>query len=179
MLDLARRLEAIGRGLDAINRTVGLSVRWLAVLMLLVQFSIVVLRYVFGTSFIAMQESVVYLHAALFMLGAGYTLLVDGHVRVDIFYGEAAPKRKAVIDLFGVIVLLVPSVLAILYVTWNFVASSWEILEGPMSVGGIPALFVLKSLIPAFAVLVLLQGAALALKSLATLLLPSVAVDRT
>ena len=179
MLQFALRLEAVGRSIGAVNRAVGLGVRWLAVLMLLVQFTVVVLRYVFGTSFIAMQESVLYLHAALFMLGAGYTLLVDGHVRVDIFYGEAAPKRKAAVDLFGVVVLLVPSVVAILYFTWGFVQSSWEYLEGPISVGGIPAMFVLKSLIPAFAVLVLLQGVALGCRSLATLLLPAVAIDRT
>lgn len=177
MLDLALRLDAVGRGIDRVNRVVGLGVRWLVVLMLLVQFSVVVLRYVFGTSFIAMQESVLYLHAALFMLGAGYTLLADGHVRVDIFYGEASPKRKAAIDLFGVVVLLVPSMLAMLDITWGYVVSSWEILEGPISVGGIPALFLLKSLIPALAVLILLQGAALGCRSLATLLLPATAID--
>ncbi|MCB9947915.1 MAG: TRAP transporter small permease subunit [Rhodospirillaceae bacterium] len=177
MLTLARRLEALGRGLDAVNRFVGHGARWLAVAMLLVQITVVVLRYVFGTSFIAMQESVLYLHAALFMLGAGYTLLVDGHVRVDIFYGEASAKRKAAVDLFGVVTLLVPTCVAILFYTWNFVRASWQILEGPISVGGIPALFVLKTLIPLFAVLVLLQGLALGLKSLSTLLLPAVAID--
>ena len=76
--------------------------------MVLLQFAVVVMRYVFGVGFIFMQEGVIYLHAALFMLGAGYTLLHGGHVRVDIFYRDAAPPRKALIDLLGVILFLVP-----------------------------------------------------------------------
>jgi TRAP-type mannitol/chloroaromatic compound transport system permease small subunit len=155
--------------LDRINRAVGLVVRWAALAMVVIQFAIVVLRYAFGVSDIALNESVLYLHAALFMLAAGYTLLVDGHVRVDIFYARAGEKRRAAIDLFGHLVFLWPTLLVILYWSWPSVRNSWAILEGPISVGGIPASFLLKSLIPAFCALLLIQSAACALRAAATL----------
>jgi TRAP-type mannitol/chloroaromatic compound transport system permease small subunit len=147
----------IGR-LDAINRNVGLVVRWAAILMVLIQFAIVLFRYVFGFSSIAINESVLYLHSILFMLGAGYTLLVDDHVRVDIFYASASIKRKTTIDIFGHLVLLIPSMIVLAYWSWPSVANSWKILEGPISVGGIPASFLLKSLIPAFCGLLIIQS---------------------
>src|SRR5690625_7438097 len=94
------------RLLDSINALVGRWVRWLSVALVLVQFVVVVLRYVFGTSFMAAQESIIYIHAVIFMAGAGYTLLKDGHVRVDIFYGEASRRTRALVDLFGSLFLL-------------------------------------------------------------------------
>ncbi|MGE0847196.1 MAG: TRAP transporter small permease subunit [Flavobacteriaceae bacterium] len=153
--------------LDAVNRAVGHVVRWMALAMMLVQFAIVLLRYVFGLSDIALNESVLYMHSALFMLGAGYTLLVDGHVRVDIFYAKASARRKAAIDVFGHLCLLIPSMTVLLIWTWPSVRNAWTILEGPISVGGIPASFLLKSLIPAFCVLLLVQSAACLLRDLA------------
>ena len=153
--------------LDAVNRAVGHVVRWMALAMMLVQFAIVLLRYVFGLSDIALNESVLYMHSALFMLGAGYTLLVDGHVRVDIFYAKASARRKAAIDVFGHLCLLIPSMTVLLIWTWPSVRNAWAILEGPISVGGIPASFLLKSLIPAFCVLLLVQSAACLLRDLA------------
>ena len=86
-------MERVADGLDRINRVIGLVVRWLALIMVLVQFTIVVLRYVYGVSSIALNESVLYMHATLFMLGAGYTLLINGHVRVDIFQSKAGRPR--------------------------------------------------------------------------------------
>ncbi len=159
-------MERIADGLDSINRTVGLTVRWLALAMVLLQFGIVLLRYVFGYSFIFLSEGVLYLHAAIFMLGAGYTLLVEGHVRVDIFHAGLGTRGKAVIDVFGHLFLLAPSLLILLYYSWPTVRRSWAILEGPISVGGIPASFLLKSLIPAFCVLLLIQGTAVLLRDL-------------
>ncbi len=152
--------------LDAVNRAVGMTVRWLALAMVLLQFAIVVLRYVFGISFIFLNEGVLYMHAALFMLGAGYTLLVDAHVRVDIFYARLPARGRAAIDLFGHLGFLVPSMLVVLWFTWPSVRNSWAVLEGPISVGGIPASFLLKSLIPAFCLLLALQGLACTLKDL-------------
>lgn len=163
-------MNAFADRLDLVNRWVGSAVRWAALLMMLLQFAIVLLRYVFGVSAIALNEGVLYLHAALFMLAAGYTLQVDGHVRVDIFHAKATPRTRALIDLLGHLLLLMPSVSIILYWSWPTVRSSWAILEGPISVGGIPALFLLKSLIPAFCVLLLLQSLALVLRNLASLL---------
>jgi TRAP-type mannitol/chloroaromatic compound transport system permease small subunit len=162
-------MTALADWLDSVNRTVGNVVRWCAILMVLVQFGIVLLRYVFGISFIALNESVLYLHATLFMLGAGYTLLVDGHVRVDIFYAKASRRRQSVIDLFGHLVLLIPSMTVLLVWSWPSVRNSWSILEGPISVGGIPASFLLKSLIPAFCALLLIQSVACLLRDLVRL----------
>lgn len=151
--------------LDSINHGVGMVVRWAAIVMVLIQFAIVLFRYVFGFSSIAVNESVLYLHATLFMLGAGYTLLVDGHVRVDIFYAKSDPGRKAAIDMFGHLVLLIPSMLVLAYWSWPSVVNSWRILEGPISVGGIPASFLLKTLIPAFCVLLVVQSVSCLLAS--------------
>jgi TRAP-type mannitol/chloroaromatic compound transport system permease small subunit len=144
--------------LDGINRLIGNAVCWLALAMSLVQFVIVLLRYTFGISSIAINESVLYMNAALFMLTAGYALLVNGHVRVDVFYGRMSSKARDRVDLFGHAFLLIPSMLTFLYWTWSSARNSWKILEGPISVGGIPAVFLLKTLIPAFCVLLLLQS---------------------
>lgn len=162
MLELADKL-------DRINRAVGAVVRWLALAMVLVQFGTVVLRYVYGVSFIFMNETVLYLHAALFMLAGGYTLLVDGHVRVDIFYGLFGPRGRARIDIFGALCFLMPSMFMIAWFSWPSVRNSWAIMEGAISVGGIPASFLLKSLIPAFCALLIIQGLACILRDLARL----------
>ena len=162
-------MARLADALDGINRWTGRVVRWLALAMVLVQFAVVVLRYAFGISSIAVNESVLYMHAGLFMLGAGYTLLVDGHVRVDIFYAKAGPRRRAAIDVFGHLVLLIPAMAALLYWSWPSVVNAWAIREGPISVGGIPASFLLKSLIPAFCVLLIVQSVACVLRLLAGL----------
>ena len=150
--------------LDGINRAIAAVIRWLALVMVLVQFGIVVGRYVFGVNSIAAQESVLYMHATLFMLAAGYTLLVDKHVRVDVFYAAATERVKRRIDIFGHLFLLLPSMAALLFWSWPSVRNSWAILEGPIAVGGIEAVFLLKSLIPAFCILVVLQSIALLIR---------------
>lgn len=144
--------------LEGINLHLGRVIRWFALIMVLLQFGIVLLRYLFGISFIFLGEGVLYLHAALFLLGAGYTMMVDGHVRVDIFYARMSARKKAMVDLFGHIFFLLPASILILNVSWRFVENSWKILEGPLSVGGIPAVFLLKSTIPAFCVLLIIQA---------------------
>lgn len=159
-------MERLANTLDSINEYVAIVVRWLVLVMVLVQFAIVVGRYVFGVNFIAAQESVLYLHSTLFMLAAGYTLLVDGHVRVDVFYAKASETTRNRIDIFGHVFLLIPTLLALLYWSWPSVANSWKILEGPISVGGIKAVFLMKTLIPAFCVLVLLQSVSLLIRLL-------------
>lgn len=146
--------------LDMINRRIGLAVRWLALVMVVLQFSIVLLRYVFGVSFIFLDEGVLYMHCAVFMLGAGYTLLLDQHVRVDIFYSRFGPRARGRIDILGAALALIPGCLAILWYSWPFVLNSWKNFDGAISVGGIPASFLLKTLIPAFCVLLVIQGVA-------------------
>lgn len=151
----------IADAIDRMNRAVASVVRWLALMMVMVQFCIVIGRYVFGYNSIAAQESVLYMHATLFMLGAGFTLLVDKHVRVDVFYAKVSDAARRRIDILGHIFLLIPSMTALLYWSWPSVRNSWKILEGPISVGGIEAVFLLKSLIPAFCILILLQSVSL------------------
>jgi TRAP-type mannitol/chloroaromatic compound transport system permease small subunit len=161
---VASGLARAAAALDGVVRGVGETARWAALAMVVVQFAVVVLRYVFGTSWIWLQELIVYFHAGLFMLGAAYTLQVDQHVRVDVVYARLGERARAWIDLAGTLLLLVPACLVIIAFSWRFTWRSWSILEGPLSVGGIPAAFLLKTLVPLFALLLLLQGVSLGLK---------------
>lgn len=159
-------MERLIDALERINRGVGGLTLWLALIMVLVQFGIVVARYVFGTTSIFVNETVLYLHASIFMLGAGYTLWANGHVRVDIIYSRLSARRKAWVDIAGHLLFLAPSLLILLYWTWPMVTRAWAIREGAISVGGVPASFLLKTLVPVFAVLLLIQGLAALLRDL-------------
>jgi TRAP-type mannitol/chloroaromatic compound transport system permease small subunit len=159
-------LSSVAQRIDALNENIGKAVAWLALLMVIVQFIVVIMRYVFGIGSIFMQESIIYLHAIVFMLGAGYTLLHNGHVRVDIFYREASPQRKAVVDLLGVAIFLIPVCALIWWGSWSYVANSWRVFEGSRETSGIQAVFLLKTVILVFVVLVVLQGISLAIRSL-------------
>jgi TRAP-type mannitol/chloroaromatic compound transport system permease small subunit len=161
-------MDKLANGLDKVNVVTGDIIRWCALALVLLQFGIVVLRYVFGVSFIFLNEGVLYLHSTLFMLGAGYTFLVNGHVRVDIFYAKLSKNKQAKIDIFGHLFFLFPAMLVLLYWSWPTVQTSWSIWEGPISVGGIPASFLLKSLIPGFCGLILVQGFSCLLRDLLT-----------
>lgn len=162
-------LTKVAQRLDDINQAIGMSVAWFALFMVLVQFLVVVLRYVFGYGSIFMQESVIYLHGLLFMIGAGYTLLQGGHVRVDIFYSEVSPRTKAAIDLFGIVVFLIPVCLTIAWFAFPYTVNSWKIFESSNESSGIPAVFILKSSILAFCFLMIMQGVALGLRAIAVL----------
>ncbi|WP_425409840.1 TRAP transporter small permease subunit [Hyphococcus sp.] len=151
---------------DNVTRCAGRTVMWLIFAMAIVQFSVVILRYVFGINFLAMQESITYMHGALFLLAAGYALLTNDHVRVDIFYREAPPRRKALIDFLGTYLFLFPFSLLILWTSRPYVARSWAVSEGSSEASGIPALFLLKSCIPAFAVLMAMAGFVVAARAI-------------
>ncbi|GAA0777634.1 TRAP transporter small permease subunit [Roseibium denhamense] len=159
-------MEKCAAALERVNFVIGNTLCWAALGMLLLQFGVVLLRYVFGYSFIFLDEGVLYFHAAIFMLGAGYTFLVNAHVRVDIFYANFTQRTRAWIDLFGHLFLLTPALVLLIWYSWPTVRGSWAILEGPISVGGIPASFLLKSLIPAYCVLLLVQGLAALLRDI-------------
>ncbi len=162
-------VASLARAIDELNERIGRVVAWAALLMVLVQFAVVLMRYVYGLNFIFMQESIVYLHAVLFMLGAGYTLLHGGHVRVDILYAGATRRTKAWVDLVGVIVFLIPVCAIIISFSFPYVQSSWAVFEGSRETSGIQAVFLLKTVILVFAILILLQGVALALHSVVAL----------
>ena len=156
--------------LERISVRVGESAAWLALGLVLLTFTVVVLRYLFELGWIAMQESILYLHASLFLLGTAYTLKMDGHVRVDIFYRGFSPQKKAWVDLFGALFLLLPVCGFLLWVSWDYVASAWSLREGSREAGGLPYVYLLKTLIPITAVLLILQGVSQALHSLVLLM---------
>lgn len=157
--------EAIVRVIDRINIAVGRTVMWLAIGMAVIQFTVVVMRYVFSIGSIPLQESIWYMHGLLFMLGAGYALLYDGHVRVDILYREASARRRAWVDLIGGILFLIPLCLVTLYYSSSYVLNSWRVLEGSTEISGLPFIYLLKTSIWAFGILLGLQGVAMVLRA--------------
>jgi len=132
--------------LDAVTRHMGRSLAWLSIVMALLTFVIVVIRR-FGIGSIATQELVIYLHACVFLLGTSYTLQQNRHVRVDVFYRRFTTKQQALVNVFGHLVLLIPVCIAILYSSWEFVAFSWRIQEGSQEAGGLPWVYLLKTLL--------------------------------
>ena len=148
----------IDRLVDGVGRTVA----WLNLGMVAVTCFVVVLRYAFDTGAIALQESVVYMHGAAFLFGLSYALLHDAHVRVDLLYSRMTRTRKAWVNLLGHLLLLAPLCVTVVIVSLPYAVESWVVLEGSPEVAGIPAVFLLKTLIPASAALLLLQTLALA-----------------
>ena len=125
----------------------GKAVAWLTLLMVLLTFTIVVLRYGFNLGWIWLQESVTYLHVAVFSIVAAWTLQQDGHVRVDIFYAKMTDTNRARVDLLGSLLFLIPFCIFMLIIAWPYVANSWKLLETSREAGGLPFVFLLKSLI--------------------------------
>src|ERR1700689_4313878 len=158
-------ITRIADGIDRINAAIGRAATWCCLYLVLVEFAVVVMRYAFGVGSIRMQESVLYAHAALFMLAAAWTLQVGGHVRVDIFYAQAKPCTRAIVDLVGAIVFLFPVAIAIAVLSLPYVARSWAILEHSRETSGLPFVYLLKTLIPLFAMLMGLQGVAQAIRA--------------
>ena len=162
-------LAVLVRVISAINWLVGQVLSWLALACVLVCFTVVVQRYAFSTSTLWMQDLYVWLGGAMCTGVAGFALLRNDHVRVDVFYRPASVRRKAIADLIGVCLFLLPFV----YVVWTYaytaVARSWGYFEGSANIGGMPGLFILKTFIPVFAVLVMLQGIAWAFRSILVL----------
>ena len=138
----------------------GRCLSWLTLLMMCLLCTVVILRYVFEIGAVGIQESVTYLHSTIFMLGAAYTLKQDGHVRVDIFYRKYSPRTKAWVNSLGGIIFLLPLCVYIFIVSWEFVAQSWRIGEVSTEAGGLPAVFLLKTLIPVMAINLALQAIA-------------------
>lgn len=156
--------------IDGLNEWVGRGVAWVTLALVLVIFVDVVMRYLFNTSFVFTQELEWHLFGFIFLIGAGYTLLHDGHVRVDIIYQRLGFKGQAWINLMGVIVFLIPGCLMIIITSFKFVLTSFLILEGSPDPGGIPFRFIVKGFIPAGFSLLLLQGLSLGVHSLLQIL---------
>jgi len=148
-----------GDGLTAslINR-IGRAVSWLTLLMVVLTFTIVVLRYGFNLGWIWLQEVVTYLHAMVFMVAAAWAFQADAHVRVDIFYRENSPRYKAWVNLLGTLIFLAPFSVFLFIVGWDYVAASWAAMETSREAGGLPLVYVLKSLILVLPALLLIQS---------------------
>src|SRR3954468_14673958 len=151
--------------IDRLNTVIGRAASWCALAIVLIGFAVVLLRYVLGLGSIWLQESILYAHAALFLLAAAWTLREGGHVRVDVFYADASVRTQAWVDLLGCIFLLLPFSFAILWFSLPYVTRSWAILERSRESSGLPLVFLLKTLIPVFALLLALQGVAQAIRA--------------
>lgn len=159
-------MAATVRIISALNIFVGRIAAWLALGIVIACFTVVVQRYVFGVSYLWLRDLYIWLNGAMFTAAAGFALARGDHVRVDIFYRPASIRKKAIIDFIGVVFFLMPFMVIVAVYSWPFVTRSWTYMEGSSNVGGMPGLYVLKSFIILFAVLVGLQGIAMALRSL-------------
>ena len=158
--------DRVAAVLDGIAEQTGRLISWLTLAMVLATVAVVVLRYAFGQGLIWLQESVNWMHSVVFLLGAAYTLKADEHVRVDIFYRGLSERRKAVIDLAGTILFLLPLCAFLVIESWQYVATSWRFAEHSREAGGLPMLYLLKSVIPLMAVLLALESVAVVLRSI-------------
>ncbi len=158
-------LKTISRWIDILNEWVGRGVAWVTAGLVMVVFVDVLMRYILNTSFVFTQELEWHLFGFIFLIGAGYTLLHDGHVRVDIIYQRLGLKGKAWINFFGVLLFLIPGCLMVITTSWKFTMTSFLMLEGSPDPGGIPFRFIIKGCIPAGFTLLLLQGISMSLHS--------------
>ncbi|MFZ1949696.1 MAG: TRAP transporter small permease subunit [Pseudolabrys sp.] len=165
----SKHMRALAGRIDRLNAAIGHAVAWLALAVVLLQFALVVARYLFGLGSVWLTETVIYAHATLFMLAAAWTLGAGGHVRVDIFYADASARSKALVELIGALLLLLPFMLVLIWLSVPYAARSWAILEHSQETSGLPIIFALKTLIPLFALLMALQGVAQAIRAAATL----------
>jgi len=165
-----KALRALATSIDTVNEWTGRAIAWLTVLMVINVFLVVVLRYVFSVGWVWMQEFYVWTHATVFLVGAGYTLLHDGHVRIDLIYRGAGARYKALVNTVGCVALGGPLVYVLFDRSWPMIVRSWAGLEKSAEVGGMPGLYLFKSVIAVFCVLFGLQLLSLLLRSLDTLI---------
>ena len=151
-------LVRVVRGIDCFSEVTGRAISWLTLAMVLVTFVIVVMRYLFNMGNVAVQESVIYMHSFVFLLGAAYTLKHDGHVRVDIIYRPLSERGKAWVNVFGNLFMLMPVCIFFLWVSWDYVAASWAIKEASQEAGSIPFRYILKTAQIAMPILIIIQG---------------------
>ena len=155
---MKKQFRLISNTIDKINETIGQWISWMTVVLVITTGVIVLLRYQFQIGSIALQESIIYINAMVFTLCAAYTLKEQGHVRVDIFYSKMSEKNKALVDLFGTLTLLMPVCLFIIWTSWDYVATAWRIEEKSAETGGLPFIYLLKTLILLLPGLLLLQS---------------------
>lgn len=144
--------------IDSVMDRIGRTSAWLALVMVLLTALIVLLRYAFRAGSISLQESVIYVNALIFVLGVAYTLKEQGHVRVDIFYRKLGDRGQALVDCLGCVFFLIPTMLYIIYASWDYVVISWQIREGSAETSGLPYVYLLKTSIIVLPAFLLVQG---------------------
>jgi TRAP-type mannitol/chloroaromatic compound transport system permease small subunit len=164
-----RFLAGVASLICAVNLIIGKVFSWLALAIVVVCFTVVVQRYLFATSYVWMQDLYIWLNGAMFTAVAGFALLRDDHVRVDIFYRPAKLRTRAITDLIGVFVFLLPFTWIVYIYSMPFVQRAWGYHEGSANVGGMPGLYILKTFIIVFAALIAAQGIAMAIRSILVL----------
>jgi TRAP-type mannitol/chloroaromatic compound transport system permease small subunit len=162
-------LAFIVRAISRLNGLIGWVLSFCTLAIVLVCFAVVVMRYGFRTGSIALQDLYVWLNGAMFMGIAGYALLRDAHVRVDIFYRDAPVRRRALVDIAGCLVFVAPFLTVLSIYAWPYVRRSWSILEGSGNFGGLPGLYILKSFLLVFVAVVGLQALAMVLRGILVL----------
>ena len=153
-------LHQIGNKLETVSNYIGNTASWLILPFAVITFVTVGLRYIFDYGNIGLQETSMYLHAFILMLCMGYTFQHDEHVRIDIFYSRLSDRKRAMVNLFGGLLFLLPTSGIITIISFNYALRSWLVLEHSLEISGLPLVFILKSLIPAMAILLFIQGCA-------------------
>ncbi len=161
----ANGAAALDRAISGVNSWIGRALAWLILPVVMVQFAIVLLRYVFGYGLIAMDEAILFMHATLFMGAGAYALASDSHVRVDIFYGTRSPRYRALVDGLGVLLLLWPVCAFLIWIGWGYVMRSWRIFEGSGHRDGLAGVFLIKTWILVLPMLLGLQGLAILMRA--------------
>ena len=171
-------LSKIAQWINQLNYRMGQMISWLTLILVALVIIVVLSRYLLGIGSIAIQESVTYVHAVIFMLGLAFTLQRGGHVRVDIFYRDFSARRKAIVDLIGTVIFLLPFCGLILFGSWDYVMASWSIKESSSETGGIAAVYLLKTLMLFMPITLALQGLAQIIDSVLVLKLDSSGMER-
>jgi TRAP-type mannitol/chloroaromatic compound transport system permease small subunit len=171
-------LSKIAQWINQLNYRMGQMISWLTLILVALVNIVVLSRYLLGIGSIAVQESVTYVHAVIFMLGLAFTLQRGGHVRVDIFYRDFSARRKAIVDLIGTVIFLLPFCGLILFGSWDYVMASWSIKESSSETGGIAAVYLLKTLMLFMPITLALQGLAQIIDSVLVLKVDSSAMER-
>lgn len=156
--------------MDRIIAIIGEAAKWLALALVLVVVTVVVQRYVFGIAFAKLQEAILYIHAMLFLLAIAYTLQRGGHVRVDVFLNRLSARGRGLVDLISMGVFGVLCTLLIILTARGYVSLSWRVLEGSTETSGLPLVYLLKTFIPLFAILLLMQCTSSVLRTAAGLI---------
>lgn len=162
-------MTALYQFIDRFSETLGKTIAWIALVMVVLQFSLVVMRYLFGFSAVMLDESLIYLHGCLFLFAAGYTLKHNGHVRVDLTYSTATARTKALVNLLGTLFFLLPLSIFIWWSGMPFVEASWQSMEGSQETSGLPFLYLYKTAVLVFAALLGIQALAEVIKSILVL----------